>query len=52
MDKLICYCFNFTESDIVKDIEKNCVRSLILEKIVAVKRQGNCRCETEHPERR
>jgi len=43
MDKLIFYCFNFTESDIMKDVEQSCGHSRILEKIVAVKRQGDCR---------
>lgn len=52
MDRLICYCFNYTESDLIKDVEQNRGRSLILEKIVEEKQQGNCRCQTEHPEGR
>jgi len=51
MDKLICYCFNHTESDIRRDVEKK-GHSLLLESIIATKQLGSCRCTTMHPETR
>ena len=52
MDSTICYCFNYTESDIINDVEKNYGRSQILEKIIAAKQRGFCHCKIEHPEGR
>lgn len=52
MNTIICYCFNYTEADIKKDVEQNGGRSLILEKIVTEKQRESCRCQTEHPEGR
>ena len=50
--KTICYCYNYSEEDIRKDVRKNNGQSLLLEKIVAEKQLGNCRCGTMHPEGR
>ncbi len=52
MSKTICYCYNYTEDDILKDVRHNLGRSLILEKITSEKQQGNCRCASLHPEGR
>lgn len=45
---LICYCFNYTESDIVADILENRI-STIEERIKAEKRAGACECATKNP---
>jgi hypothetical protein len=48
----VCYCFHYTAGDIQADVWANQGRSLILERIVAAKRAGGCRCADTHPERR
>jgi hypothetical protein len=45
---LICYCFNYTESDIEADIHKN-RKSSIEERIKAEKKAGACECATKNP---
>lgn len=41
--KLICYCFGFFEEDIRADVSRpGC--STIMEKIMAEKKAGSCRC--------
>lgn len=50
--EFVCYCFGFTAADIQADVMANSGRSLILEKIVAAKRAGGCRCGETHPEGR
>ncbi|MBS1113191.1 MAG: hypothetical protein H6Q92_954 [Nitrospirae bacterium] len=50
--KLICYCFGYSEEDIIRDVNENKGRSSILEKIVNEKKLGACRCVTTHPLRR
>lgn len=52
MTDKICYCFNYSAADIKNDVVQNRGRSLLLEKIVAEKQRGRCRCQTEHPEGR
>ncbi len=45
---LICYCFNYTESDIEADILENRT-STIEERIRALKKAGACECATKNP---
>ncbi|MBN1975929.1 MAG: hypothetical protein JW918_00880 [Anaerolineae bacterium] len=52
MADLICYCFGFSAADIREDVIANNGRSLILERIAAEKKAGNCQCVTLHPEGR
>ena len=52
MSLLICYCYGYNEEDIRTDVRANGGRSLILERILAEKRQGACRCGETHPEGR
>ena len=52
MDVLICYCFGYRHSDIVRDVKNNDGRSAILEKIIVAKQRGECQCHNHHPERR
>lgn len=46
----ICYCFNHTEQDIIDDVRTNRGRCLIMEKILASKKGGACRCDRNHPQ--
>jgi hypothetical protein len=48
MNDTICYCFEYTRQDIEEDFKKN-GRSLIMEKIKAEKKFGNCRCTEKNP---
>jgi len=52
MEQLICYCFQYTEEDIIKDFKTNKGKSLILEKIAEARRNNSCQCDTTHPEKR
>ena len=45
---LICYCFGFSEEDIRADVQRN-GRSTIMEKIMAEKKAGACRCSETNP---
>ncbi len=49
MDTLICYCFNYTESDIKNDVLAHGT-STIAERIRAEKKSGGCQCRTKNPE--
>lgn len=46
--KLICYCFGFFEEDIRADARRY-DRSTIMEKIMAEKKAGTCRCAESNP---
>ncbi|MBW1998011.1 MAG: hypothetical protein JRJ29_08630 [Deltaproteobacteria bacterium] len=48
MDKIICYCFGYTEQDIIEDYVEN-GRSLIMERILAEKKNGECDCSHKNP---
>jgi len=52
MDKIICYCFKYSQSDIEKDIQLNNGESRILEDIISKKQTGSCHCAIEHPKGR
>lgn len=45
----VCYCFGYTEGDIIKDVLDNKGTSTILEKITSEKKKGGCNCGTNHP---
>jgi len=49
MDKFVCYCFEYTEADIEKDILENRGKSTIIERITAETRAGNCQCRSKNP---
>ncbi len=46
--KLVCYCFGYTERDIVNDFRRH-GHSTILERILAEKREGGCNCAAVNP---
>ncbi len=48
---LICYCFNYTATDIEHDVLAH-GRSTILAKIIAEKKAGACQCTTKNPKGR
>lgn len=48
MGEKICYCFNYTDVDIADDARANGT-SLIIQKIMASKEAGGCRCAIENP---
>lgn len=50
--KLICYCFGYTEEDIVRDVFEHGGISSILERILNEKKKGACNCKVNHPEGR
>jgi hypothetical protein len=50
-DELVCYCFEYTRSDIEKDYVKN-GHSTIMEKIASEKKAGRCHCAEKHPKGR
>jgi hypothetical protein len=48
MSRLICYCFGYTEEDLCQDVLRH-GRSLIMERILAEKKDGHCRCAEKNP---
>jgi len=52
MSQLICYCFEYTEDDIINDFKKNLGKSAILERITEARRNNTCQCDDKHPEKR
>ncbi len=50
-DELVCYCFNYTKSQIINDYVEN-GRSVIMEKIASEKKAGGCDCATKNPKKR
>jgi hypothetical protein len=49
MANQICYCFGYSDEDIVSDVLGNKGNSTILERIVNEKKNGGCNCGTSHP---
>ena len=49
---LVCYCFGYSEEDIVRDVRENIGMSSILERIISEKKNGTCNCKFNHPEGR
>jgi hypothetical protein len=47
--ELICYCFGYSEEDIIRDLKENRGISSILEKILNEKKKGSCNCRLNHP---
>ena len=50
--KLICYCFGYSEEDIVRDVQENMGTSSIMERIQNEKKKGTCNCTRNHPDGR
>jgi hypothetical protein len=50
--KTICYCFDYTDADIIDDVLKNGGRSSIEERIREAKEGGICQCDIKNPKKR
>ena len=48
-DGLICYCFGYTEADIIADFTTGTGKSSILAKITKARRDNICECDDKHP---
>jgi len=46
--KLICYCFGYSALDIKDDFINN-GRSLVMDRIMAAKKDGRCNCAKTNP---
>jgi hypothetical protein len=51
LNQLICYCFDYTEEDIRKDMLAN-GRSMIMEEIKLARQIGGCQCQIKNPKGR
>ena len=51
MKTYVCYCFDYTEEDIIKDLKKHGY-STIIDEITERKSQNMCNCQEKHPEHR
>ncbi|MDQ7824224.1 MAG: hypothetical protein RDV48_15590 [Candidatus Eremiobacteraeota bacterium] len=49
MNELVCYCLEYREEDIIRDVIENAGRSLIMERIMAERQAGTCECSTRNP---
>jgi bacterioferritin-associated ferredoxin len=45
----ICYCFGYTDADILQDAIDNKGESSIERKIALAKQKGRCQCEVKNP---
>ena len=52
MANQICYCFGYSDEDIIKDVLANKGVSTILERIVNEKKKDGCNCGANHPLKR
>ena len=49
--KTVCYCYNYSDDDIIRDVLFNKGRSTIEQKIGVEKAAGRCRCEIKNPKK-
>ncbi len=49
---LLCYCFGYSEEDIIRDVLENGGISSIVKRIQGGKKKGSCDCKFNHPEGR
>ncbi len=47
--KLVCYCFGYSEEEIIRDVLVNNGFSSVLERILNEKTKGTCHCAANHP---
>lgn len=52
MGETICFCFGYTDEDIIEDVRKHNGESTILEKIKGEKAKGRCNCANLNPKGR
>jgi hypothetical protein len=51
MSHLVCYCFGYTDEDIIKDFIAN-RKSTVLARITQAKRTDSCQCDVKNPWKR
>ncbi len=49
MTKMICFCFNYSEDNIINDVIAGNGDSSIMKRIITEKKAGNCRCKENNP---
>ena len=49
--KMICYCFGYTDADIIDDLLQNDGYSSILERIAEAKKNLTCQCDIKNPKK-
>ncbi len=47
----ICFCFNYTDADIIADVLAHHGQSTIEQQIAEAKKNGRCQCELKNPKR-
>ncbi len=47
--KKICYCFDYTDEEIMADVKANKGESIIEKRIAEAKRRKRCQCEIKSP---
>jgi hypothetical protein len=45
----ICYCFDYTDQDVIADVKAHGGESTIEKKIAQAKRRKLCQCEIKNP---
>lgn len=51
MDRQICFCFGYLESDLEEDLRAH-GHSTIMAKVMAEKKAGRCQCAEKNPQGR
>ncbi|MBW2109683.1 MAG: hypothetical protein JRI36_13630 [Deltaproteobacteria bacterium] len=51
MSKKVCYCFGYTEDDIIQDVKENGMSTITL-RISEEAKKGTCECKTKNPKGR
>jgi len=51
MSEIICYCFNYSDEDIIADFIAN-GKSAILKKVMSSKAEQKCDCHLKNPKGR
>ena len=47
--KKICYCYDYTDQDIIADVKATGGESTIEKRIAEARRRGQCQCEIKNP---
>jgi hypothetical protein len=51
-EKMVCYCYRYTEADIIADVKKNKGNSSFMPLIMESRKNNTCQCDLKHPEKR
>ncbi len=50
--KMICYCYGYTDADIMDDVIKQGGQSPIMDKITQARNNLTCQCDIKNPKKR